>query len=81
MSSLDQHRSRLPSFRRRHSHATTFIKFRLRPGIGWRGWSSWLRPERMQPGAPRLAEDKHLLDDLGLTREQALDEAARPFWR
>jgi uncharacterized protein YjiS (DUF1127 family) len=28
-----------------------------------------------------LAEDKRLLDDLGLTREQALDEAAKPFWR
>jgi uncharacterized protein YjiS (DUF1127 family) len=28
-----------------------------------------------------LAEDKHLLDDLGLTRDQALEEVAKPFWR
>jgi len=27
-----------------------------------------------------LADDRHLLDDLGLTRQQALDEA-KPFWR
>jgi uncharacterized protein YjiS (DUF1127 family) len=28
-----------------------------------------------------LAEDGRLLGDIGLTREQALDEAAKPFWR
>jgi uncharacterized protein YjiS (DUF1127 family) len=27
-----------------------------------------------------LAEDKHLLADIGLTREQALREAGKPFW-
>ena len=41
-----------------------------------RGWT-----ERRQRAALRdLAEDTHLLDDLGLTREQALREAAKPFW-
>jgi len=28
-----------------------------------------------------LAEDKRLLKDIGLTREQALYEGAKPFWR
>jgi uncharacterized protein YjiS (DUF1127 family) len=28
-----------------------------------------------------LANDKHLLDDLGLTRQELLDEADKPFWR
>ena len=28
-----------------------------------------------------IADDPRLLSDLGLTREQALREAARPFWR
>jgi uncharacterized protein YjiS (DUF1127 family) len=28
-----------------------------------------------------IADDPHLLRDLGLTRDEALREAARPFWR
>jgi uncharacterized protein YjiS (DUF1127 family) len=28
-----------------------------------------------------IADDPHLLRDLGLTREQALEEADKPFWR
>jgi len=28
-----------------------------------------------------LAAEKYLLDDIGLTRAQALHEAAKPFWR
>jgi uncharacterized protein YjiS (DUF1127 family) len=28
-----------------------------------------------------LAEDKHRLADIGLTREQVLREAGKPFWR
>ncbi|MGY2811129.1 uncharacterized protein YjiS (DUF1127 family) [Bradyrhizobium sp. USDA 4506] len=28
-----------------------------------------------------IADDPHLLRDLGLTREQALREASKPFWR
>jgi uncharacterized protein YjiS (DUF1127 family) len=28
-----------------------------------------------------LADDPHRLKDLGITREQALDEANKPFWR
>ncbi|MEY9359688.1 uncharacterized protein YjiS (DUF1127 family) [Bradyrhizobium yuanmingense] len=28
-----------------------------------------------------ISNDPHLLADLGLTREQALEEADKPFWR
>ena len=55
-------------------------------------WNSWLtvlrrvirlwaarRSQRTTLG--ELAEETHLLDDVGLTRAQALREAAKPFWR
>ena len=51
------------------------------PVIRWRGWSSWAARRRQRRTLRDLAEDEHLLDDLGLTREQALNEAAKPFWR
>jgi len=51
----------------------------------WPGLLTWLlaRNETMhQRAALRdLADDPHLLRDLGLTRKEALDEADRPFWR
>jgi uncharacterized protein YjiS (DUF1127 family) len=63
------------------------------PAIGshqissWPGWSGllseWLRRSecnRQRAALRDLADDRHLLDDLGLTRQQALDEADRPFW-
>ena len=43
--------------------------------------SSWAERRRQRAALRDLAEDTHLLDDLGLTREQALREAAKPFWR
>jgi uncharacterized protein YjiS (DUF1127 family) len=51
------------------------------PDIRSCGWSSWAARRRQRRALRDLAEDKHLLHDLGLTREQALDEAAKPFWR
>ena len=48
------------------------------------GWSVVRRQFalRSQREALRaIADDKHLLKDLGLTREQALEEADKPFWR
>jgi uncharacterized protein YjiS (DUF1127 family) len=51
------------------------------PAIGWRGWSGWAARRRLRGALRELAEDKHLLADIGLTREQALEEAAKPFWR
>jgi uncharacterized protein YjiS (DUF1127 family) len=45
---------------------------------GW--WSLFDRP--LQRIALReIADDPHLLRDVGLTREEALREAGKPFWR
>jgi uncharacterized protein YjiS (DUF1127 family) len=40
----------------------------------------WAR-RRQREALRELADDPHLLRDLGLTRQQALEEADRPFWR
>ena len=45
-----------------------------------RGWLGWAERRRQRAALRDLAEDTHLLDDLGVTREQALREAAKPFW-
>jgi uncharacterized protein YjiS (DUF1127 family) len=45
-----------------------------------RRWRRWNERSRQRAALRNLAEDKHLLDDLGLTRQEALDEADRPFW-
>jgi len=63
-----------------------------RAGLARHQWNSWLtvprrlirlwaarRSQRTTLG--ELAEETHLLDDVGLTRAQALREAAKPFWR
>lgn len=52
-----------------------------RPGARRRGWWSWLDRRRQRIALAEIADDPHLLNDLGLTREQALREAAKPFWR
>lgn len=47
--------------------------------LAWRRWRlRWAR--HRERGALRdLADDPHLLNDIGVTREEALAEAARPF--
>lgn len=51
-------------------------------------WPAWLRrlllradKARQRAALRAMADNKHLLDDIGLSRRQALDEADRPFWR
>jgi uncharacterized protein YjiS (DUF1127 family) len=51
------------------------------PALRSRQWWNWPERQRQREALRELADDKHLLDDLGLTRDQALDEAAKPFWR
>jgi uncharacterized protein YjiS (DUF1127 family) len=46
-----------------------------------RGWWSWFDRQDERIALREIADDPHLLSDLGLTREQALHEAAKPFWR
>ena len=50
----------------------------------WRGWAllnKWLRwSERSRQRADLRDLNEHLLKDIGITRQQVLDEANRPFW-
>jgi uncharacterized protein YjiS (DUF1127 family) len=41
----------------------------------------WLDRRRRRQALQDLAERSYLLADIGLTREEALREAAKPFWR
>jgi len=41
----------------------------------------WLDRSRQRKALQELAQDARLLADIGLNRQQALDEAAKPFWR
>jgi len=43
-------------------------------------WRRWTERSRQRAALRDLADDRHLLNDLGLTRQEALDEANRPFW-
>ena len=51
------------------------------PAARWHRWFDWAARRRQRIALRELADDKHFLGDLGLTREQALHEAAKPFWR
>jgi uncharacterized protein YjiS (DUF1127 family) len=41
----------------------------------------WLARRHQREALADLAENGKLLADIGLTREQALHEAGKPFWR
>lgn len=46
----------------------------------WRRWClRWAR-HRQRSALRDLVDDPHLLRDIGVTREQALSEADKPFW-
>jgi uncharacterized protein YjiS (DUF1127 family) len=45
------------------------------------GWWNWLDRPFQRIALRDIADNPHLLSDLGLTREEALREAAKPFWR
>ena len=36
---------------------------------------------RQRDALRALVDNKHLLDDIGLSRREALDEVERPFWQ
>jgi uncharacterized protein YjiS (DUF1127 family) len=50
------------------------------PTVRRRGWWSWLDRRHERKALREIVDDPHLLKDLGLTREQALRETAKPFW-
>ena len=47
----------------------------------WRVMRVWAERRRQRMTLAELAKEKHLLDDIGLTRARALHEAAKPFWQ
>ncbi len=46
-----------------------------------RAWRIWKRRMKQRAALADLAGDKHLLDDIGLSRREALEEADRRFWQ
>ena len=50
------------------------------PAVRRSGWLSWLDRQYERKALRDIADDPHLLNDLGLTREEASREAAKPFW-
>jgi uncharacterized protein YjiS (DUF1127 family) len=44
-------------------------------------WLLWTERSRQRAGLREIANDPHLLADLGLTRDEVLDQANEPFWR
>jgi uncharacterized protein YjiS (DUF1127 family) len=64
-----------PAFRIHQSNWGETLTFR------WRALRrKWAR-HRQRAALRELADDPHLLKDIGVTRQQTLDEAAKPFWR
>jgi uncharacterized protein YjiS (DUF1127 family) len=49
--------------------------------IGWRTVRRRFARRRQRDALRAIADDPHLLRDLGLTREEALGEADTPFWQ
>ena len=49
-------------------------------GLGWRRIGLMRARHRQRKALRDLADDPHLLSDIGMTREQALQEADKPFW-
>jgi uncharacterized protein YjiS (DUF1127 family) len=50
-------------------------------GFQWGAWLGVWARQRQRAALRELADDPHRLNDLGLTRQQALEEADKPFWR
>ena len=49
--------------------------------VGWRAVRRQFARRNQREALRALADDPHLLRDLGLTRQQALEQADKPFWR
>ena len=44
-------------------------------------WRLWDERRHQRAALRDIADDLHLLADLGITRDEALDQAGKPFWR
>jgi uncharacterized protein YjiS (DUF1127 family) len=67
-----------PGFRRRATAAGHQFNSGSRLMEKWRVWEE---RSRQRAALRDIAEDRHLLADIGLTRDEALDQANQPFWR
>jgi uncharacterized protein YjiS (DUF1127 family) len=48
----------------------------------WRVFASWIERGRQRRALREIATmSPHILDDIGVTRLAAIDEAQKPFWR
>ena len=47
----------------------------------WRLLQRWVERRAQRHALLKLTDQKHLLEDIGLTRAQVVREAARPFWQ
>jgi uncharacterized protein YjiS (DUF1127 family) len=47
----------------------------------WRLLQRWAERRTQRHALLELADQKRLLADIGLTRDEVVREAARPFWR
>ena len=53
-----------------------------KPPVPWKTLQIWLDRSAQRRALRELAEcNAHLLADIGLSRDEALREAAKPFWR
>jgi uncharacterized protein YjiS (DUF1127 family) len=43
-------------------------------------WGRWVGRARQRDALADLIDNEHLLDDIGLTRDDVLDEINKPFW-
>jgi uncharacterized protein YjiS (DUF1127 family) len=53
----------------------------LSPSFHRPGWWGWLDRPLQRIALREIADDPRLLSDLGLSRDEVLREAAKPFWR
>ena len=68
-----------------HRHRPLVPRYQSNSWLGWAALLNklphWSERSRQRAALRDLADDQHLLDDLGLTRQQLMDEANKPFWR
>jgi uncharacterized protein YjiS (DUF1127 family) len=57
------------------------LNFGTVPAIAWRAVCRAFARRRQRESLRAIADNPHLLRDLGLTREQALGEADKFFWQ
>ncbi len=44
-------------------------------------YRTWVARAKQRDALADLANNEHLLNDIGLTRDEALDEINKPFWK